>query len=126
MRAQRGKVAGILIFGILFCLGYSVILFGPPQWSYRMMKKIAKDSALTYRTSGSLQSAKQKYLLGLDKEDIPTYVAESACMFQEGSSKFTIDCEWVAPITIPILEMDVSKLYKFRMHIDRDGVVEEY
>ena len=90
------------------------------------MRKICKDAALTYRTSGSLQSAQQRYKSGLSKENIPYYIKDRDCHFRESKSFLTIQCDWIAPIEVPALELDFSKNYSFRMSIDRNGVIDEF
>jgi hypothetical protein len=126
MRRRRGKIGGIGILAVLGCLGYAASLFAPPYWDFRMVKKICKDAALTYRTTGSLLSAQQKYKSGLKKENIPYYIKDRDCHFRETKSFLTIQCDWVAPIEVPILDIDLSKNYSFRMSIDRDGVIDEF
>ena len=115
-----------MMLAVLFCIGYAAYLFGTPHWHYRMMKKIAKDAVLTYRVSGSRQSAEQRYKSGLKQERIPLYIDDRDCLFIEAKSQFSIECEWTAPIVIPILEMDVSQNYRFKTTIDRNGTVQDY
>ena len=95
---------------------YVAYLWGVPYWDFRKMKKVCKDAALTYKTSGSLQSAQQIYESGLTKENIPYYIKDRDCHFRETKSFMTIQCDWVAPIEIPVLNLDMSKNYSFRMH----------
>ena len=126
MRARRGKIGGIGILAVLVLIGYAAYLFAPAHWEYRKMRKICKDAALTYRTSGSLTSAQQRYKSGLSKEKIPYYIKDRDCHFRETKSFLTIQCDWIAPIEVPALELDFSKNYSFRMSIDRDGVIDEF
>lgn len=126
MRRQRGKIGNLAMIAVIFCIGYAGYLFGPPHWDYKMMRKICRDAVLTYRVSGSLKSAQQKYDKGLVDENIPYYIKGRDCHLRETKSDFNIECDWVAPITIPVLDIDMSKVYHFRTSIDRNGVVEEF
>ena len=126
MRAQRGRIGGLAMLTIIFVIGYSGYLFGPPYWDYKMMRKICRDAVLTYHTSGTVGAAQSRYKIGLEKERIPMYIEERDCHFRESGSDFTVECEWVAPIVIPILDIDMSKAYRFRTAISKDGNIREF
>ena len=66
------------------------------------MKKIVKDAVLTYEVTGSASAAEQKLYSGMKKEHIPLYIEDRDCSFRESQSQFSVECIWIAPITLDI------------------------
>ena len=91
------------------------------------MKKIIKDAALTYEVTGSASSAEQKLYSGMKKEHIPLYIEDRDCSFRESSSLFSVECIWVAAITvdIPGVPLDLSREFSVYTSVNRNGVIDQ-
>ena len=91
------------------------------------MKKIVKDSVLTYEVTGSASAAEQKLYSGMKKEHIPLYIDDRDCSLRESQSQFSVECIWVAPITldIPGISVDLSKEYSVYSSVNRNGVIDQ-
>ncbi len=124
---QRGKIENwfLLIFVVLL-LG-AVSVYFPPFWTAWNMKKIAKDAILTYEVTGSADAAEQKLYSGMKKNHIPLYVGDRDCSFRESQSQFSVECIWMAPITIDIpgAPIDLSREFSVYSSINRSGVIDQ-
>ncbi len=129
MRRQHrhGKVENwlLLIFTVALLGGVSV--YFPPYWTAWNMKKIVKDAVLTYEVTGSASSAEQKVYSGMKKNHIPLYIADRDCSFRESQSQFSVECIWVAPISIDIpgAPIDLSREFSVYSSINRNGVIDQ-
>lgn len=124
---RRGKIENwfLLVFVVLL-LGVVSIYF-PPFWTAWNMKKIAKDAILTYEVTGSSSAAEQKLYSGMKKNHIPLYVGDRDCSFRESQSQFSVECIWMAPITIDIpgAPIDLSREFSVYSSINRNGVIDQ-
>ena len=114
------------VIAVMILLGYAATLFGPPQWYYLQMKSIVREAGMTYKTSGSLQSAQSTLLHRMKKEGIPYYIGDRDCRLRDTKQELTIECSWIAPIEIEWASLDFSKQYNYNLSIDKAGAVEEY
>lgn len=124
---RRGK-AGTWVLLVMVLGGLlAVYLYFPPFWTSWKMRKIAKDAILTYEVTGSASAAEQKLYSGMKKEHIPLYVGDRDCTFRESSSLFSVDCIWVAPITLelPGNPIDLSRKFSVYASMNRNGVVDQ-
>jgi len=126
-KLRRGKIENwfLLIFVVALLGGVSV--YFPPFWTAWSMKKIVKDAALTYEVTGSASVAEQKLYSGMKKEHIPLYVGDRDCSFRESQSLFSVECIWVAPITvdIPGMPIDLSREFSVYTSVNRNGVIDQ-
>ena len=125
---HRGGLGNKLLLVVLLFIGYVGALIAPEQWVYYKMKKVLKDTALTYQVTGSMQSAQYKYESILKEEHIPLYIKDRDCLFHEGKSQLSIECEWIAPITLvlPGKKIDLSRSYRRYIAINSQGIIDEY
>lgn len=124
---HRGKAGTwVLLFMVLGGM-LSVYLYFPPFWTSWKMRKIAKDAVLTYQVTGSASSAEEKLYSGMKKEHIPFYVGDRDCTFRESQSLFSVDCIWMAPITleIPGNPIDLSRQFSVYASTNHNGVVDQ-
>lgn len=124
---RRGKVENWLFLIFTSAMLSAVSIYFPPFWTSWSMKKIVKDAALTYEVTGSAASAEQKLYSGMKKEHIPLYIADRDCSFRESQSQFSIECIWVAPITIDIpgMPLDLSREFSVYTSINRNGIIDQ-
>ena len=124
---QRGRIENWLFLIFVVALLGAVSIYFPPFWVAWNMKKFVKDAVLTYEVTGSSSAAEQKLYSGMKKEHIPLYIADRDCALREGSSQFSVECIWVAPITleIPGMPIDLSKEYSVYSSVNRNGVIDQ-
>ena len=124
---QRGKIENWLLLLFVVALLGSVSTYFPPFWTAWNMKKIVKDAVLTYEVTGSASAAEQKLYGGMKKEHIPLYIEDRDCSLRESQSQFSVECIWIAPITldIPGMPVDLSKEYSVYSSVNRNGVIEQ-
>ena len=129
-RTQKGKVniGGIIALLLLLIAGYVGYKYWVPHWEYLKMKRIMKDVALTYQVTDSAQSAKDELLFLMREEHISYDISDKDCLFHEGKSQLSIECEWVATIEIslPNKTIDLSKPYRRYISVNSNGIIEEY
>ena len=128
--ACRGKVnIGSMLFVIaIFAGGYVGWKYWVPHWEYLKMKRIMKDVALTYQVTDSAQAAKDELLMLMRQEHISYDISDKDCLFHEGRSQLSIECEWTATIEIalPNKTIDLSKSYRRYISVGSNGIIEEY
>ena len=124
---RQGKVENWMFIIFVLVLMGSVSVYFPPFWTAWTMKKIVKDAALTYEVTGSSSSAEQKLYSGMKKEHIPFYIEDRDCSFRESPSLFSVECIWVAPITvdIPGVPLDLSREFSVYTSVNRNGVIDQ-
>lgn len=124
---QRGKIENWLFLVFVVALLGSVATYFPPFWTAWNMKKIVKDAVLTYEVTGSASAAEQKLYSGMKKEHIPLYIDDRDCSLRESQSQFSVECIWIAPITIDIpgMSVDLSKEYSVYSSVNRNGVIDQ-
>jgi len=124
---RSGKIENWLFLIFTTALLSSVSVYFPPFWTAWNMKKIAKDAVLTYEVTGSATSAEQKLYSGMKKNHIPLYIGDRDCTFRESQSLFSVECLWVAPITIDIpgYPVDLSREFSVYSSVNRNGVIDQ-
>lgn len=124
---QRGKAGTWLLLTLVLGGLLTVYLYFPPFWTYWNMRKITKDSVLTYEVTGSAQSAEQKLYSGMKHQHIPLYIEDRDCIFRESNSQFSVECMWVAPIflELPGLPVDLSRQFTVYASMSRNGVIDQ-
>lgn len=129
-RVRGGKVnlGGIIFLLLLSAGGYIGWKYWVPHWEYLKMKRIMKDVALTYQVTDSAQAAKDELLLLMRQEHISYDISDKDCLFHEGKSQLSIECEWVATIELelPNKTVDLSKPYRRYISVNANGIIEEY
>lgn len=123
----KGNTGSILFVIILSVLAYVGFLYWVPYWEYLTMGKIMGDAALTYQVTGSLSAAQEELGVRMREEHISFDIAERDCIFHEGSSQLSIECEWVATmyIDLPNKRIDLSRPYRRYISVNSNGIIED-
>ena len=128
-KEQRGKgnVGNIVFVIILGVLGYVGLLHWVPYWEYLTMGKVMGDAALTYQVTGSLSAAQEELGVRMREEHISFDIADRDCIFREGSSQLSIECDWIATIHIdlPNKRIDLSRPYSRYVSVNSNGIIDK-
>jgi hypothetical protein len=128
VRYRRG---GINIIGILMAMAVvavfgGLVLFGPPQWDYILMKEITKNAAYEWKKTGSVESAKDRMIREMEKKHISMDIGDNDCKFWGGTDELTIDCEWLSIVKIPLSAKEVPREFKLKVYLKKNGEIEQW
>ena len=129
-RGQKGKVSlgGLVAFILFLMAGYVGYQYWVPHWEFLKMKRIMRDAALTYQVTNSAKASKDELLMLMRQERISYDISDKDCLFHEGRSQLSIECEWVGTIelNLPNKTIDLSKPYRRYISVGSNGIIEEY
>ena len=71
----------ILLLGAVVAFVGGVVLFGPYYWDYLVMREITQAAVLEWYNAESQEAGKKRLQRELVKNDIPSYIDETHCIF---------------------------------------------
>lgn len=123
---RSGKVnfIGVVMVILLVVGGVWCYTFLPFYWHHRKMNEIVKSAALYWKDLG-IDRGKRQLKERLYSDEIPPYISESDCQFNEGHGKTrTVTCEWTVEEKWPVVGHTKRMSFVSESTIHADGVVE--
>jgi hypothetical protein len=123
MRAGRVNILGTLLILALTVAGIWLYTFGPYYWNKRVMDQVVKSSALYWKDLGQARAQKQLHE-ELVNRDVPMYIQDKDCKFNEEVGKKRVVCEWTVQENWPFTKWTKTMHFLSEAVIYPDGIVQ--
>lgn len=121
MRARSGKVSIVSLLLLVAALagGVAVNMLYEPYITYFKMKEITKSVLLDWHGL-NLSKGKRRLPEEFVRQEIPEYITEDNCTFEDAPPEKIFHCEWEVDAYYPF--SDYYKTLRFRTYASHDGV----
>ena len=125
-RAGRSSVANLFLLLGLLALGGAVYLWLPGWWDFQEMREIGRLVVTDWHVQDRLKAGQDRYQQELEERQMPYYIPDKACGFEESAGSRRMKCSWNADITVPVIDYVIPRTYTFTTEISSAGKVRQY
>ena len=118
-------MALVILLGVGVAVG-GVWLFGPYYYDAFVMRDITVRSALEWHHSESKEEGKKHLVKLLYGREIPDYINEKHCEFNEWESIREVTCEWQVDVMIPWTDRYETLDFSVTTEVDQSLNIETF
>jgi len=125
-RAGRVNFIGLLMVLASGVIGAGVWIFGPYYYDAFIMRDITVRAALEWHHSESKQEGKKHLVKLLYSREIPDYIDEKHCGFNEWENIREVSCDWQVDVMIPGTDRYETLEFSVTTEVDQNLNIETF
>jgi len=123
MRSGRSNFLNFLLLLASVVGGAWLWRFGPYYWDKQEMDGVVKGAARSWKDMGE-GYARNRLSEDMYNRDLPTYLKEEMCRFDEVGAQKIITCEWVVQVAWPVIGKEQTLHFVSTATVNSAGFVD--